>query len=102
MIDEGISLPVTEDQVRAQRVLGDTPLVVITHGKKMFFGRLSEDEQQLLEDAWQEAQHESTRLSTQGRLVVAEKSGHIIQFEQPEVIVEAVEEMVKVVRTSGA
>lgn len=67
--------------------LGDLPLVVITH-EKPFPGFAG-----LLEPGWQEGQRRLAALSTRGRLVVARKSSHMIQAEEPELVLEAVEQV---------
>ena len=42
------------------------------------------------------------RLSSQGRHMVATRSGHWIQFDQPDVVVDAIREMVARARQSSA
>ncbi len=74
----------------AQRVaggfgsLGELPLVVIRHGRP-FLGA-----QAVIEEGWTEAQTRLASLSTDSRLIVAEKSGHAISLEQPDIVIEAV------------
>ena len=67
--------------------LGSTPLVVITHGKP-FTGT-----QAFLEEGWTEAQERLATLSTNSKLVVAERSGHAISLDQPELVIEMVRKM---------
>ena len=64
--------------------LGDLPLVVITH-EKPFPGFAA-----LLEPGWQEGQRRLAALSSRGRLIVARKSSHMIQAEEPELVLDAV------------
>ena len=64
--------------------LGDLPLVVITH-EKPFPGFAA-----LLEPGWREGQERLAQLSSQGRLVVAHKSNHMIHAEEPELVLDAV------------
>lgn len=77
--------------------LGDLPLTVISHGQldansiPPSLGQQVRDE---YEAAWQKLQVEITSLSTQGRRIFAERSGHNVMFEQPEIIVESILEMV--------
>jgi pimeloyl-ACP methyl ester carboxylesterase len=70
--------------------LGDLPLIVIQHGKPL----PTEAE----EAAWQAAQAKQAALSTAGRLEVAERSGHGIQIDQPELVVGAVREVTQASR----
>jgi pimeloyl-ACP methyl ester carboxylesterase len=76
--------------------LGDIPLTVISHGQldaNTVPSRLGDQVRQEYEDAWQKLQVEITSLSTRGRRIVAERSGHNVIFDQPEIIVEAILEM---------
>jgi pimeloyl-ACP methyl ester carboxylesterase len=97
--DEGRVVKTTEDQVRARLSLGDIPLVVITHGRPLEAGvGLTEEDAVVAEDAWQRTQRATLHVSTRSRLVVAENAGHLIQFDAPELIVEAVEGLVRSAR----
>jgi pimeloyl-ACP methyl ester carboxylesterase len=64
--------------------LGGLPLIVITHGQP-FPGPFS-----VLEKGWIDGQKRLANLSTNGTLIVAEKSNHMIQNDQPEVVVSAI------------
>lgn len=50
------------------------------------------------EPYWHELQVELTELSTQGELVIAEESGHNVQIEQPQVVVDAIRQVVETTR----
>jgi pimeloyl-ACP methyl ester carboxylesterase len=74
---------------RDMHPLGDTPLIVLTRGRADEEGA---DAQR------REAEHRSDHaalaaLSTQGKLVVAERSGHHVQLDQPELVAQAVTEV---------
>jgi pimeloyl-ACP methyl ester carboxylesterase len=77
--------------------LGDMPLVVLRHGipeSISFLGApLSPELADQAEITWQTLQVELTNLSSNGKLIVAEDSRHNIQFDQPELVVNAVHEM---------
>ena len=79
--------------------LGDLPLTVISHGQldanavPPSLGLQVRDE---YEAAWQKLQVEITSLSTRGRRIVAERSGHNVIFDQPEIIVESILKMTRV------
>jgi pimeloyl-ACP methyl ester carboxylesterase len=64
--------------------LGDLPLTVITHGIA-FPGPAA-----VLEDGWAEGQRRLAALSTRGELIVAERSNHMIQSDQPDIVVDAI------------
>jgi pimeloyl-ACP methyl ester carboxylesterase len=77
--------------------LGDLPLTVISHGQldaNALPPGFSPQVREEYEQAWQTLQVEITSLSTGGRRIVAERSGHNIMFDQPEIIIESILEMV--------
>ena len=43
---------------------------------------------------WPEAQRQQAALSTNGRLIIVEDSGHYIHWEQPAVVIDAVRQVV--------
>ena len=80
-------------------LLGDKPLTVIMAGKKPTVeecgGLLNQEEiDECCDVFWPGLQAAHAAKSSRGKLIVAEKSGHMIPAEQPEIIVEAVREMV--------
>jgi pimeloyl-ACP methyl ester carboxylesterase len=81
-------------QLRAEAgTLGDKPLAVVMRGKP-----ISDPEYW---SVWQASQRTMADLSTQGRLMVAERSGHTIQLEQPELVIAAVLQTLEQSRNSG-
>lgn len=77
--------------------LGDLPLTVISHGQldaNAVPPSLGPEIRDEYERAWQQLQKEITALSTRGRRIIAERSGHNIIFEQPEIVIESILEMV--------
>lgn len=66
--------------------LGDLPLIVLSHGQPMAMPGLTAAVNQANEQLWQQLQAELAGLSSQGRLVVAEGSGHYIQLERPQLV----------------
>jgi pimeloyl-ACP methyl ester carboxylesterase len=78
--------------------LGDIPLVVLSHDPDMPQPDLPEDLVKPTNDAWRQMQEELAHLSTRGRQVIARHSGHYIQLERPELVIEAVHSVVDEVR----
>lgn len=79
--------------------LPDVPLIVITHGIPWSaLPGVDEATAQEQERVLQEMQAELTASTSDSTLVVAEKSGHNIIVEQPDVIVEAIRTLVTRVR----
>lgn len=84
--------------------LGDLPLTVISQGKALenaeqFGITLAEVEK--MAASWDVLQNELTALSSQGRRLIATESGHVIQLEQPQIVIDAVGDMVRQVRNTA-
>lgn len=77
-VDEGLARA-ADDAVLTQSNLGDLPLVVVASSTNM--ASLS---------GWSDAQQGLAQLSSKGRLVIAEPSGHYVQFDQPRVVIDAI------------
>jgi pimeloyl-ACP methyl ester carboxylesterase len=83
--------------------LGDIPLIVLTSGsdaQEMYDGlspalqsRLTLDVIQQEVDAWNAMQEELAGLSTRGKWIVVQESGHNIQLDSPEVVTDAIQEV---------
>jgi pimeloyl-ACP methyl ester carboxylesterase len=80
--------------------LEDLPLVVLSHGQPMAMPGLAEEVNQANERLWQQLQAELAARSSRGRLVVAQDSGHYSQLERPELVIDAIAEVVAAGRTS--
>jgi pimeloyl-ACP methyl ester carboxylesterase len=90
-ISEVRSYAESDAQLRAGAgPLGDKPLTVLMRGRP--------DPDPAFWSAWQASQQTTAGLSTQGRLVVAENSGHTIQLEQPELVVSSVRQTIEASR----
>jgi pimeloyl-ACP methyl ester carboxylesterase len=80
--------------------LGDMPLIVLARGRTDLStgpGISAEDMEQY-RVANEEMQAELAALSTRGRLIIAEESGHHIHIEQPELVIDAIRKVVEAVR----
>jgi len=75
--------------------LGDLPLTVVVHGK-------AEDSTPQREKIGMEFQEDLAKSSTRGRLIIAQKSGHFIQADEPELVVDVVREMIHQARQATA
>ena len=81
--------------------LGDLPLLVLSRGK---YPEASEDLGITLAMAtegrrvWDELQKELTALSSRGRRVIATESGHVIQFGQPQLLIDEVTRLILEIR----
>ena len=70
--------------------LGDLPLIVLTRGVPDDTG----PDAKAFEAEHRQDHLEVSRLSRGGRLVVAERNGHHIQIEQPELVIQAIRDVV--------
>ena len=71
------------------------PLVVIAHGRPENPGAPFVEEDERL---WRQLQRELAHLVPGGRLVIATNSGHDIQHEQPDLVLDAISDVVHAVR----
>lgn len=62
---------------------GHRPLIVLAAGQTMA---------QL--PIWREAQRQQAELSSEGRLIVAQGSGHYFQWEQPTLVIDAIRQVI--------
>ena len=74
--------------------LGDMPLVVLSHDPDLPQPDLPEDLVKPTNDAWQQMQEELAHLSNVGKHVTAKNSGHYIQLDRPDLVVDAVHSVV--------
>ena len=94
---EGIDSWTSERQTRKalrRSPLRPMPLVVLAHGHPEPDTPFVEFE----EPFWQQLQRELAQLVPGGRLVIATESGHIIQDDQPELVLDAIRDVVLAVR----
>jgi pimeloyl-ACP methyl ester carboxylesterase len=73
-----------QNQQDGSGTLGNLPVTVITHGRP-FPGPFS-----VLEKYWNEGQRRLASLSAKSVLIVAEKSNHMIQDDEPDIVVNAI------------
>jgi hypothetical protein len=80
-LDEGTGMPESFIQAGAVKTFGDVPLIVLSRG-------LDPDQD------WQAMQTELLQLSSHSQQLVADKSGHNIELDQPEAATAAIVKMV--------
>ncbi|WP_200905989.1 alpha/beta fold hydrolase [Paenibacillus sp. IHB B 3415] len=81
----------TEDAIRGQ-TLGSLPVKIIARGLPQDYAAfgMSEESGRRLEAIWQAGQRNMLNLSSNSELIVAEKSGHMVIHDQPELVVRAI------------
>jgi pimeloyl-ACP methyl ester carboxylesterase len=85
---EGLERAADDALLQAAPSLGDRPVIVLAAGQKV-----------ALDPIWAEAQRRQAALSTNGRLIVAQASGHAIHWEQPALVIDAVRQVIADVRS---
>ena len=82
----------------------DIPLVVLSHGHKI--ADTSPDitgaRANGIETAWLDLQRELASRSFQGRLVIAQRSGHYVQTDEPTLVIEAIRDVVVAARRAAS
>lgn len=81
----------------------DIPLVVLTQGRP--YGPDAVAVPSIAPQAYQlhlELQKDLVRRSTKGKQVIAEKSGHLIQQDQPELVIGAIQQVIKEAKAGGS
>lgn len=90
------------------RALGDRPLVVLTATRPLTAAErapagLTEEEATAMRRVWKTLHEDEASWSTRSRHELVDDAGHYIQFDRPDVVVEAVRSVVHEVRaTTGA
>ncbi len=87
-LDEGSGMPASFHQAGAVTSFGDLPLIVLSRGLN-------------LDPKWQAMQAELLQLSSQSQQLIADRSGHSVQLDQPEAAVNAITTMVVQLRQSA-
>jgi hypothetical protein len=87
------------EQTRATRkTFGDMPLIVLTHapqakGPNETQGQV--DQRTLL---WEDLHSQIAAMSTRGVNIVVPNAGHYIQFDRPQIVIDAVNEAIAIAR----
>jgi pimeloyl-ACP methyl ester carboxylesterase len=99
--DELIAASEMLNQPEGPISLGDLPLIVLSAGAtyaelpEVVVMSIGEDVIAQMEQVSQELQQELVGLSSQGEQVIAEQSGHFIQWDQPELVIDAIRKLVE-------
>lgn len=96
---EQLDFAASNEQLRAAGPLPAVPTVVITRGVPDFPPLAPTEATEAL---WQELQRDLASRVPNARLVVAERSGHNVFREQPELIADAARQVVEAIRNPGS
>ena len=79
--------------------LGDMPLAVLSHDPDKPSADLPADLAKPTNEAWEKMQEEMAHLSTRGTQAIAKNSSHYIQIDRPDVVIDAIHNIVEQART---
>ncbi len=93
LIAEIKGVPTVLQQAKEITSFGSIPLTVISAQKEDYAKYLQDPQLGAeMQDLWNQLQIELTGLSTNSKRILATESGHMISLEQPEIIVDAIDE----------
>jgi pimeloyl-ACP methyl ester carboxylesterase len=96
---EGIDNAANSALMRSCATLGDLPLIVVCRGQPPAFpAGFSPEHVEARERVWREMQRELAQLSSRGELEVAGRSGHLVNRDQPEVVIAGIRRAVAIAR----
>jgi pimeloyl-ACP methyl ester carboxylesterase len=94
---EGFDQLASHEQGRAVTSLGDVPMIVLASSE--FRMRIPEPRfGAYMQSMWHDLQRDLARLSTKGKFVAVEDSGHFIQIDKPQAVIDAIHDLVEQVR----
>jgi pimeloyl-ACP methyl ester carboxylesterase len=97
VMGEWFDFPRNSELMRNLQGLEDKPLIVLSHDPKTIThgGLVPPQWEELTEPVWQQLQAQLAALSTNSKHIVVDHAGHNIQFEQPQVVVKAILEVIQ-------
>jgi pimeloyl-ACP methyl ester carboxylesterase len=87
-------------QTAAAGPLGEMPLAVLSHDPDKSSAELPTDLAKPTNEAWEKMQEEMAHLSPRGTQTIARNSAHYIQIDRPDVVVEAIRNVVEQARAT--
>jgi pimeloyl-ACP methyl ester carboxylesterase len=102
-LDETTSLEESAKERRAATVsLGDKPLMVLSAGARDPLPGASQEQSDRFNEAWTKSQADLTQASQNSEQIIAEDSTHNIQADDPELVIDAVRQVVDAVQNGGS
>ncbi len=92
------SVSISAAETAATGSLGNMPLIVLSQDPDAPQYDLPKDVVKPTNEAWGQMQIELAQLSTRGTRVIAKNSGHYIQLDRPDLVVDAIRKVVNEVR----
>jgi pimeloyl-ACP methyl ester carboxylesterase len=92
------ALEVSTREVAETKGLDDLPLIVLTRDYSEPEPGLSEETSKKAQAAGEQMQQEVSELSSRGKRLTAEGSGHYVQLDRPEIVIKTIREVSQEVR----
>jgi pimeloyl-ACP methyl ester carboxylesterase len=93
---EGLDIAQSAAIIRKTGGLGNKPLIVISHSLAAHnYPDLSPVIEERVERVWQELQLDLVKLSSRSRHVMAQKAGHVVQTEEPQLVIDAIHDVLR-------
>jgi len=92
------AFPASAAETASTGSLSDLPLAVLSHDPDKPSSDLPPDLAKPTNEAWEKMQEELAHLSTRGRQTIAKNSAHYIQIDRPDVLIDAVRNIVEQAR----
>ena len=92
------AFPESAAETAATGSLGDLPLAVLSHDPDKPSSDLPPEIAKPTNEAWEQMQVELSHLSTRGTQTIAKNSAHYIQIDRPDVVIDAVRNIVEQAR----
>jgi pimeloyl-ACP methyl ester carboxylesterase len=101
LIAEAQAWPASAADLRARDRSLRVPLVVVSAGRPAPLGRSRETRRETRR-LWDEMQEDLSRLSPMGTRMIAHRSGHYVQRQEPRIVIEAIRQVVEAARAQTA
>lgn len=98
--EESEAFPASAAETARTGTLRDMPLAVLSHDPDKPSTQLPPDLAKTINQEWEEMQDELSHLSTRGTRTIAKNSGHYIQIDRPDLVIEAVHNVVNEARAA--
>ncbi|MGH8260156.1 MAG: alpha/beta fold hydrolase [Steroidobacteraceae bacterium] len=100
---ERLDFTMSAEQIRSARPLGAIPLIVLSRSPRAVRPPgLPAEIAGPMEAIWSELQQELASLSSRGRRIVAAHGGHNLQLDEPQLVADAILDLVRGARTGEA
>jgi pimeloyl-ACP methyl ester carboxylesterase len=101
-MDEYSSLEESAKERRAATVsLGDKPLMVLSAGAREFPG-FSQEQSDQINEAWTKSEADLTQVSQNSEQIIAEESGHNVQEDDPDLVIDTIRQVVDATRNGSS